>query len=360
MTEPTGPDLSTGPSTGPTAEPADTEPADTEGRGVRRVPVEGGFVAVRDLNPGAAADAPLVLLVHGITANGAAWSVVGAELARRHGERVRVWAPDLRGRAMSRGTTRPAGIDAHVADLAAVLDAARGEAGDARAAADTADTGDAHGEAGEVDDRCVLVGHSMGGFVTALAAATYPSRLRGAVLVDGGFAFPAPAGLDIDAALTAVIGPAMQRLSMRFPTPAAYLDFWAAHPAVGPLLRGAHAGAVRTYLLSDLVPTAQGDYVSSCVADVIRADGRAILADPEVLGAGRRALAEGVPLRFVWAERGLLDEAVGLYDADRIAALALPEAVEVTGAEGVNHYGVILDDAAVTVVVDAIDAALVG
>ena len=41
-----------------------------------------------------------------------------------------------------------------------------------------------------------------------------------------------PAGLDIDAALHAVIGPAMARLSMRFADAEAYLDFWREHPAL--------------------------------------------------------------------------------------------------------------------------------
>ena len=35
--------------------------------------------------------------------------------------------------------------------------------------------------------------------------------------------------LMIVAALTAVIGPAMTRLSMRFASPEAYLDFWRVH-----------------------------------------------------------------------------------------------------------------------------------
>ncbi len=41
-------------------------------------------------------------------------------------------------------------------------------------------------------DRAVVVGHSMGAFVTALLAARHPDRVERAVLVDGGFAFPPP------------------------------------------------------------------------------------------------------------------------------------------------------------------------
>ena len=88
--------------------------------------------------------------------------------------------------------------------------------------------------------RPLLLGHSMGAFVTGLTAATEPDAVTGAVLVDGGLAFPAPPGLDIDAALQAVIGPAMERLSLRFADLDAYVDFWAKHPALGPLQRVGH------------------------------------------------------------------------------------------------------------------------
>ena len=40
-------------------------------------------------------------------------------------------------------------------------------------------------------DRAVVVGHSMGAFVTALLR-RHPDRVERAVLVDGGFAFPPP------------------------------------------------------------------------------------------------------------------------------------------------------------------------
>ena len=70
----------------------------------------------------------------------------------------------------------------------------------------------------------------------------------GAELVDGGVGFPAPDGTDIDAALQAVIGPAMQRLSMRFASSGAYLDFWRAHPALGPVFDGPAARDLTRYL----------------------------------------------------------------------------------------------------------------
>lgn len=301
-----------------------------------RVPVAGGDLAYADLTPGASPDAPLVVLVHGITANALTWVPVARELAARHGTALRLWAPDLRGRGDSRALTHPRGIAAHVDDVAALADAAGAS-------------------------RFTLAGHSMGGFVTALFAARHGDRLTGAVLVDGGFAFPMQAGTDIDATLQLVIGPAMSRLSMTFPSPEAYLEFWEPHPAVGPLLRGPRGDVVREYLLHDLVaaPDGSGAYVSSCVADVIRADGRDILADPDCLAAGRRAAADGVSLELLWAERGLMNEPIGLYDDDRIAALDLPGAVRARGIDDVDHYGILFDPRAVAAVCDAIDRASV-
>ncbi len=253
------------------------------------VPVTGGDLLVHDLSgPDASADAPLVVLVHGITANGLSWLETAHSLSQAM-TGSRIWAPDLRGRAGSRDVSGPYGLAAHVQDLVAIAD---------------------HADA----ERFVLVGHSMGAFIGALAAVTIPARLYGVVLVDGGPAFPPPADLDVDAALQAGIGPAMARLSMRFANDEAYLDFWRQHPAVGPELEGPHAPAVTAYLLHDLVeaPDSPSEKASSCQIDAIRADGRDVLAD-ETTHAGVRVAADaGVPLAFVWAERGLLNQTPGL------------------------------------------------
>ncbi|MCE1177501.1 MAG: alpha/beta hydrolase [Micrococcales bacterium] len=295
-----------------------------------------GSIAIHDLTVGEALPgAPVVLAAHGITANGLSWRAVADELYRRRGPgTVRFLAPDLRGRADSRSVPPPYGLAAHVGDLKAISVI--------------------------FGARPVLVGHSMGAFVAGLAAATAPDAYAGVVLVDGGLAFPPPPGTDIDAALEAVIGPAMQRLSMTFATPEAYLDFWSQHPAVGPLLAGEQATSVRRYLLHDLIESGSGtgDLVSSCVLDAVRADGRDVLADKTAHGAVRAATAAGVAVELVWARRGLMDEPQGLYDAERLASLDLPEAVAVREVEAANHYSVIIEPEGVGAIVDAIDRML--
>jgi len=297
-----------------------------------------GSLDIHDLTVGEpASSAPVVVAVHGITANGLSWQCVADELYRRRGPgSVRFLAPDLRGRANSRAVPGPYGLATHVSDLVAIANA--------------------------FGARPILVGHSMGAFISALTSARHPDRVSGVVLVDGGFAFPPPVEVDIDAALQAVIGPAMARLSMRFANPEAYVQFWQAHPALGPSLAGPQGPEVRRYLLHDLVPAddGTGEWVSSCRLEAVRADGADVLADPETHAAARKAVASGVPVELVWAARGLLDESQGLYDEERIRALGLPSDIRVTASAEANHYTVILGSAGVGAVVDAVERCLDG
>lgn len=269
------------------------------------VAVEGGRLAVRRW-PGAPG-AGVVLAVHGITANGLAWGPVAQALGD-----VEVIAPDLRGRGRSRDVAGVSSMARHADDLLAVLD----HFGVSRA---------------------VLAGHSMGGFVGCVAARRDADRYSHLVLVDGGLGFPVPQHADIDAVLHAVIGPAMRRLETAFPNRAAYHDFWAAHPAFkelgGPL--------VSAYLDRDLVGE-EPRLGSACRAAAVREDARDELRNPEVFASIYELT---VPARMLWAERGLMDEPVGLY---------APEVIEVSGLEeegvalhfvpGVNHYSLVLGE----------------
>jgi len=306
-----------------------------------RIDRPGGSLGVHDLSvgqgepDGAGQDRPLVLALHGITANALSWRMVADALGDRLGPgSARVLAPDLRGRACSRDITGPWGVDAHVADVIGVADAFG---------------------AREV----VLLGHSMGAFVAALTAARHPDRVRAAVLVDGGLSLPVPAETDIDAALTAVIGPAMQRLSMRFADEQAYLAFWEPHPAMTSILADpVGAATLHRYLRHDLVQDGP-ELVSSCILDAVRADGRDLLASAEVHAAVGTAVAAGVPVELLWAQRGLMDEPQGLYDEQRLAALGVPEQVRVTRVADVNHYSVILGPGGVEAVTAAVQRQLV-
>ncbi len=262
---------------------------------------------------------PVVLAAHGITANALSW----AEVAARLEGRATLVAPDLRGRARSGILPGPYGMAAHADDLVAVLDHL--------------------GEAGPVP----VVGHSMGGWVAAVTGVRYPDRVSSVLLVDGGVALPVPDGLDIDAVLAAVIGPAMARLSMTFPSRAAYLDFFRAHPALGP----AWSPVVADYVLRDLVGE-EPELRSSCNLEAIRADATDTLLPDGSAGAVHRLTR---PVRMLLAERGMLDEPRGLYDDERLAAAGLDrDRVEVEHVAGVNHYTIVAGPVGAAVVADRI------
>ncbi|MFG2310844.1 alpha/beta hydrolase [Streptomyces sp. NPDC048566] len=271
-----------------------------------RVPVRGGTLAVSRW-PADDPAAPVALALHGITANGLSWARVAHHLAGR----VTLVAPDLRGRGRSGGLSGPYGIAAHADDTAAVADALGAE-------------------------RVVLAGHSMGAFAAALTAVRHPRLATALVLVDGGVGFPVPADLDPDDLLTAVIGPAMRRLSMTFADRESYSAFWRRHPAFADCW----SPWAETYVQRDLVGE-EPVLRSSCALEAVRTDGVDQLR-AEAAGAVHRLPRPAV---LLWAERGLMSEAQGLYDTDRLAAAGLdPERVRPRLVPGTNHYSILIGD----------------
>ncbi|MGY3205042.1 alpha/beta fold hydrolase [Streptomyces sp. TE5632] len=269
------------------------------------VPVDGGELAVTRW-PG---DGPPVIALHGITANSLAFAAVAEALPDTD-----FHAPDLRGRAASAALPGPYGLTAHVRDILALLDHLGRQ-------------------------QAVLLGHSMGAFVAALAAARHPKRFPHVVLVDGGLGFPVPTGADIDELLQAVIGPAMDRLSMTFEDREAYLEFFRAHPALAPHW----SPQLAAYVDRDLTGRSP-ELRSSCVLDAVRADGADVLSDPEALAAIHQPHVHGT---LLWAERGLLNEPQALYDPGRIAAASLdPDRMPARCIGDTNHYSILFPPAA--------------
>jgi pimeloyl-ACP methyl ester carboxylesterase len=291
------------------------------------VPVHGGELAALRW-PAADPGAPLVVLIHGITANAMAWARVGGTLA---GE-FDVVAPDLRGRAGSAGLPGPYGMERHAEDVRALVHQVGGEG-----------------------RRTVLVGHSMGAFVATMATAGVArGEIDGLVLVDGGLGYAVPPGADIDTILSVSLGPAVERLGRTFADRAAVREFWAAHPAVGPWVDDP---AVAAYLSRDLVPV-EGGLRSACVPEAVRTDGADVLLNDRVLEATDDL---PVPASLLWATRGLFDQTPGLYDEVRLAALGL-ELLQITPLEvpGTNHYSIVWTPQGVDAISDAVRAAARG
>ncbi len=274
------------------------------------VPVAGGTLAAYRW-PG---EGPLVVAAHGITSNHRSWGVVAAALEGR----VRLVAPDLRGRGRSNELPPPYGLAQHADDMAAVLD-----------------------HLGE--EQAVVAGHSMGGFVAAMTANRHPGRTSAVVLVDGGYPFEVPAGVDPDDAIAAVLGPALARLDMTFADRGEYRAFWQQHPA----FQGIWSNEIDDHVQHDLVGE-EPEMRSACLKDAVIANGREFFADEEVRNAFERLQ---VPATFLIAPRGLQDEAPGLYREERVGA------VEHELVPDTNHYSILLGEAGASRVAAAITKA---
>ncbi len=164
------------------------------------VDVSGGRLHVARWGSGHA----VAVAAHGITATHRSFR----GLAEQLGGEVTLLAPDLRGRGRSNGIAGPFSMAAHADDLVDVLDHAGVE-------------------------QATVVGHSMGAFVAVVTAHRHPGRVSRLVLIDGGLPLDlgSMAGQPIDSIVAAIIGPALERLRLTFPSVDAYLDYWRRHPA---------------------------------------------------------------------------------------------------------------------------------
>ncbi|MFE5673257.1 alpha/beta hydrolase [Agromyces sp. NPDC056523] len=278
-------------------------------------PVRGGDLAGGQWRADAAGTP--ILALHGITATHRAWHHVADALPER-----RIVAPDLRGRGRSNGLPGPWSLHDHADDQVRVLDALG-------------------------IDRAFVLGHSMGAFVTVRLAAAHPDRVTGVVLVDGGLPLPHPEGLAPDEVAAAVLGPALARLEMRFADPSAYVDFWKAHPAIGPVWDD-HLADYVAYDLVGTPPELRSSSIAEAVAqNVLELDGSDGYADD--------LASLPAPVDFLRAERGLLDQPEALYSRERVAALAerMP-ALRVTEIAELNHYTIVMTAAGAAQVATAV------
>jgi lipase len=285
------------------------------------VPVRGGDLRVGIWEPADAAvhpaAAPTVLAVHGITASHRSWLSVADRLPG-----ARVIAPDLRGRGRSNELPGPYGITGHADDLVRVLD--------------------------HLDvPSAVVIGHSMGGFVTVATVHRHRDRVAGVVLVDGGLPLPIPEGLTPDEATAAILGPVQRRLTMTFADHEAYRDFFRAHPAFTDW-----TDATTDYIDYDLVGE-PGNYRPATCFEAMAADSRSQQDGEEWLLAGLAALPPGTP--FLRAPRGLLDEEPGLFPAPWVARWAdrFP-ALDVREVPDTNHYTLVFSQVGTAAIADAL------
>jgi pimeloyl-ACP methyl ester carboxylesterase len=142
-----------------------------------------------------------ILCIHGITANSRFWDCLASALALHH----RVIAMDLRGRGLSDKPPTGYSIEHHCKDILALMN----------------DQG---------LERPVLMGHSLGAFISLVFAAQYPQKVDHLILVDGGGKLSETQMSKVFAG----IKPSLDRLGQIFPSVEAYLSQMKQAPYLQP------------------------------------------------------------------------------------------------------------------------------
>ena len=132
-----------------------------------------------------------ILCLHGLTANCRCWDVIAAGLTPVHS----ITAVDFRGRGLSDKPPTGYSWQHHVQDMFCVLE----------------DLG---------LNRTVLMGHSLGAYVSMAFAAKYPDRVEKLILLDGGAELSQAHWDRVDI----VIKPSLDRLGQVFPSFEAYTE----------------------------------------------------------------------------------------------------------------------------------------
>jgi lipase len=265
------------------------------------IPVLGGNIHVAHWgNKG-----PVLFAIHGITATHMSW----LSLAEQISEDYQLIAIDLRGRGRSAEISGPWGLSEHASDVIAVLD---------------------YLDIAQVD---VLLGHSMGGFVSAILAAEHAERFKQIVFLDGGIPVleELPEGVTAEQLVQAVLGPSIARLEMTFESQQAYLEFWAEHPAFD----AEWSRYVEEYALYDLVGEAP-KLRSGVKKDAIIGDVESQVSD-DLLQRSLKKMRQ--PLRFIRAEFGIQGPEP-LYSKDTVDKFINQYAGEASSCvfNGRNHF----------------------
>ena len=266
------------------------------------VPVSGGKLAVFRYGDGSGDP---VLLIHGVTSSHRAFQIFAQSLIKRG---KAPYAVDLRGRGDSNSLPGPFGMAQHAKDMVAVIDFFGWTKPD-------------------------VIGHSMGGFVTAALVGLYPERVGNVVFADGGIPLPMPPGMPVEQIMPLILGPALARLSMTFENHEAYRDYWRPHPAFG---RG------WSQVLNDYVDYDLRDGKPSTNPQAVEEDSRDLFGDNVIEKALTNLSKETL---FIRAPRGLMNEEGGLYPLPIIEAI-LPKypMLKLISLDDVNHYDMFLHE----------------
>jgi pimeloyl-ACP methyl ester carboxylesterase len=161
-----------------------------------------------------------ILCVHGLTANCRCWDVIANALAPKH----RVIALDLRGRGLSGKPPSGYSEEQHLRDIHHLLK----------------DMG---------LEKAVLMGHSLGGYISMCLAAEHPEQVEGLILMDAG----GDLSQDHWDRVAAAIRPSLERLEKIFPSLDDYIEAMKQVPVFQPW-----SHAIETYFRYDLEDVENG------------------------------------------------------------------------------------------------------
>jgi pimeloyl-ACP methyl ester carboxylesterase len=242
-----------------------------------------------------------ILCVHGLTANCRCWDNVAASLAPGH----TICAMDLRGRGLSGKPDSGYSIEHHCRDILAVLDDLS-------------------------IDRVVLMGHSLGAFISLGFGARHPDRVDSIVLFDGG----GKLSEEQMAKVLAGIKPSVDRLGQVFPSFDAYLDLMKNTSFFQPW-----SAFVETYFQYEVEDVDGGVRSRVQLANIIE----------EITNLGQVDVSEfypriSCPVLILRATKGLLADDDILLPLDVVENMtkALADARYVN-IEGTNHYTLVFN-----------------
>ncbi len=240
-----------------------------------------------------------ILCVHGLTANSRCWDVTVRPLIGRH----RILAADLRGRGLSDKPASGYSEEHHVSDLQSVITSLELE-------------------------RVVLLGHSLGGYVSLGLAARHPEKIAGLILMD--------AGGDLSQAywdgVAAAIKPSIDRLEKTFPTKEAFYSLMKQAPFLNPW-----SEEIEAYFEYDLVETEEG-FRSRIQPENIREE----VSNKREFSVSKYYTQLQCPVLILRATDGILQPDDILLPHDVVDnMLAAMRDARVVDVKGTNHYSML-------------------
>ncbi len=240
-----------------------------------------------------------ILCAHGITANSRFWDCLASALSPHH----KVIAMDLRGRGLSDKPPTGYSIENHCKDILALLK----------------DQG---------LKRPVLMGHSLGAFISLVFAARFPKKIDRLILVDGG----GQLSEDQMTKVFAGIKPSLDRLGQVFPS----LDAYLAQMKQAPYLQPWNS-YMETYFRYE-VENVEGGVRSRVHPEHIDEEAKN-LRKPDSEELYKSVMAPTLILR---ATKGMLAEDDLLLPEDVVQLMVreIPNAKRVD-IQGANHYSIL-------------------